>query len=112
MAKELYIGHMSYLATEEDLLRLFSVVGTVTSVHIITDPESGKSKGCGYVRMATEAEMKDAVETLDGALLIDRVITVSEARPQKPKEIKQRGTRGKPVKVPSRFPARSGSQKF
>ena len=96
MAKELYIGHMSYQATEDDLLRLFSVVGTVTSVHIITDPESGKSKGCGYVRMATEAEMKDAIETLDGALLIDRVITVSEARPQKPKEDKPAGTRGKP----------------
>jgi RNA recognition motif-containing protein len=102
MAKELYIGHMSYQATEEDLLRLFSVVGTVTSVHIITDPESGKSKGCGYVRMATEAEMKEAVETLDGALLIDRVITVSEARPQKPKEIRLQGTRGKPRQA-SRF---------
>ena len=98
MGKELYIGHMSYQATEEDLLKLFSVVGTVTSVHIITDPESGKSKGCGYVRMATEAEMKDAVETLDGALLIDRVITVSEARPQKPKEDNPSGARGKPVR--------------
>lgn len=96
MGKELYIGHMSYQATEEDLLKLFSVVGTVTSVHIITDPESGKSKGCGYVRMATEAEMKDAVETLDGALLIDRVITVSEARPQKPKDDKPKGMRGRP----------------
>ena len=76
MGKELYVGHMPYQATEEDLLRLFSVSGTVTSVHIITDPESGKSKGCGYVRMSTEAEMKDAIETLDGAFLIDRVITV------------------------------------
>lgn len=96
MGKELYVGHMSYQATEEDLLKLFSVVGTVTSVHIITDPESGKSKGCGYVRMATEAEMKDAVETLDGAFLIDRVITVSEARPQKPKDDKPKGGRGRP----------------
>ena len=85
MAKELYIGHMSYEATEEDLRRLFAVAGSVTSVHIITDPQSGKSKGCGYVRMATDAEVKEAIESLDGALLIDRVITVSEARPQKPK---------------------------
>jgi len=100
MAKELYVGHMSYQATEDDLLRLFSVVGTVTSVHIITDPESNKSKGCAYVRMATEAEMKDAIETLDGALLIDRVITVSEARPQKPKEDRPKGTRGKPGQAP------------
>ena len=86
MAKELYVGHMSYQAVEEDLRKLFGVAGTVTSVHIITDPESGQSKGCGYVRMSTDAEAKDAIETLDGALLIDRVITVSEARPQKPKD--------------------------
>lgn len=99
MGKELYVGHMSYQATEDDLLRLFSVAGTVTSVHIITDPESGRSKGCGYVRMSSEAEMKDAVETLDGALLIDRVITVSEARPQKPKESRPQGARGRPGQV-------------
>ncbi|BBA69848.1 RNA recognition motif domain-containing protein [Geobacter sulfurreducens] len=83
MAKELYVGHMSYEATEDDLRRLFSVAGTVTSVHIITDPESGRSKGCGYVRMLTEEEAKEAIETLDGALLRNRVITVSVARPQK-----------------------------
>lgn len=95
MAKELYVGHMPYQATEEDLMKLFAVAGTVTSVHIITDPESGQSKGCAYVRMATEAEAKDAIETLDNALLIDRVITVSEARPQKPKENRPGGNRGK-----------------
>lgn len=95
MAKELYVGHMPYQATEEDLKKLFAVAGTVTSVHIITDPESGQSKGCAYVRMATEAEAKDAIETLDNALLIDRVITVSEARPQKPKENRPGGNRGK-----------------
>ncbi|RII31207.1 MAG: RNA-binding protein [Geobacter sp.] len=95
MAKELYVGHMPYQATEEDLRKLFAVAGTVTSVHIITDPESGQSKGCAYVRMATEAEAKDAIETLDNALLIDRVITVSEARPQKPKENRPGGNRGK-----------------
>lgn len=96
MAKELYIGHMPYQATEEDLRRLFAVAGTVTSVHIIMDPESGQSKGCGYVRMATDAEAKEAIETLDGALLIDRVITVSEARPQKPRDNRPGGNRGKP----------------
>lgn len=96
MAKELYVGHMPYQATEEDLRRLFAVAGTVTSVHIITDPETGQSKGCGYVRMSTEAEMKEAIETLDGALMIDRVITVSEARPQKPKDKRPGGHRGRP----------------
>ena len=83
--KELYVGHMSYEATENDLRRMFTVAGTVTSVHLITDPETGEFKGCGYVRMATAEEAKEAVETLDGALLRNRAITVSIARPQKQK---------------------------
>ena len=84
MAKELYIGHISDKATEQDIRKLFSVVGTVTSVHLIIDPETREFKRCGYVRMAADVDPKEAVETLDGALLIDRVITVSIARPQKP----------------------------
>jgi RNA recognition motif-containing protein len=83
MGKELYVGHMSYDTTEYDLENLFSVSGRVTSVHLITDAQTGEFKGCGYVRMSTEAEAKDAIASLDGALLIDKKITVSEARPQK-----------------------------
>lgn len=82
--KELYVGHMSYEATEDDLRRLFTVAGTVTSVHLITDRDTGEFKGCGYVRMATVEEAQEAIETLDGALLRNRPITVSLARPQKP----------------------------
>lgn len=93
MAKELYVGHMPYEATEDDLRRLFAVAGTVTSVHVITDPATGKSKGCAYVRMSSEAELNEAIECLDGALLIDRVITVSIATPQKPKIQKPAGGR-------------------
>jgi len=83
--KELYVGSLSYDATEYDLEKLFSVSGRVTSVHLITDSVTGQFKGCGYVRMSTEAEAKDAVESLDGAMLIDRQITVSIANPQKMK---------------------------
>ncbi|CAH2030027.1 RNA recognition motif domain-containing protein [Trichlorobacter ammonificans] len=83
MAKELYVGHLPYEATADDLRRLFSVAGTVTSVHIITDPATGKSKGCGYVRMAAEEQLKEAIDCLDGALMGDRIITVSIANPQK-----------------------------
>lgn len=86
MRKELYVRHISAKATENDIRKLFAVAGTVTSVHMITDPVSGQFKGCAFVGMATIDEAKDALETLDGALLIDRVIIVSEARPQKPKE--------------------------
>jgi RNA recognition motif-containing protein len=84
MNRELYVGSLPFEATEEDLVRLFSVSGTVQSVHIITDKISGKSKGCGYVKMTSVEEAKDAINSLDGALLDNRKITVSEAREQKP----------------------------
>jgi len=93
VAKELYVGHLPFETTENDLRRLFAVAGTVTSVHIITDTESGRSKGCAYVRMATAEAMKDAIESLDGALVEGRLITVSEARPQKPPQAKPTGPR-------------------
>lgn len=95
MAKELYVGSISPKATEEDIRKLFSVVGTVTSIHLITDPETGQFKECGYVRMSSADETKDAIETLDGALLVNRVITVSEARPQQQKTRKFGAGRGK-----------------
>lgn len=81
MKSELYVGSISFKATEEDLHKLFSLVGTVTSIHLITDSATGQFKGCGYVRMATAEQAKEAIETLDNALLIDKVITVSIARP-------------------------------
>jgi RNA recognition motif-containing protein len=83
--KELYVGSLSYDTTEYDLEKLFSVSGRVTSIHLIVDLKTGEFKGCGYVRMSTEAEAKDAVASLDGAMLIDRKITVSIANPVKPK---------------------------
>lgn len=103
MAKELYVGSLSYQATEYDVEKLFSVIGKVTSIHLITDPKTGEFKGCGYVRMSTEAELKAALE-LDGTLLIDRTITVSIANPQK---MRPQGG-GKPF-TPSRPKAKSGA---
>lgn len=92
MRKELYVRHISARATENDIRKLFAVAGTVTSVHMINDPVNGQFKGCAFVGMATVDEAKEALETLDGALLIDRVLIVSEARAQKPKE--RPGARG------------------
>ena len=85
MSKELYVGSMSYETTEYDLEKLFSVSGRVTSVHLIVDLKTGEFKGCGYVRMSTDAEAKDAIDSLDGAIFLDRKITVSLARKQKMK---------------------------
>ena len=81
MKIELYVGNISQRVTEEDIVKLFSLVGTVTSIRLIRDAVSDEFKGCGYIRMSTIAQAKDAVETLDGALLVDKVITVSPARP-------------------------------
>ena len=86
MGKQLYVTNISFQATEEDMRKLFSVAGTVRSIKLLTDPQTGKFKGRGFVEMATVAEAKEAITTLDEALLIDRQISVVEATPQKPKE--------------------------
>lgn len=101
-SKELYVGKISQNAGEEDIRKLFSIVGTVTSIHLITDAQTGEFKGCGYVRMATAEQTKAAIVDLDGALLIDKVITVSEARPQAPQQKKHPfgGDRRKPSAGP------------
>lgn len=85
MSKDLYVRHISPEATEEDLRKLFAISGKVTYVHMVKDAKSGEFVGCAFVKMSSEAEAKDALVTLDGALLINRTILVSEARPQKPK---------------------------
>lgn len=96
MGRELYVGHLAYETTEDDLRRLFAVAGTVSAVHLIVDPQTGKSKGCGYVKMATAEQAREAIDSLDGALLGGRIITVTEARPQKPPARPSGGRRGKP----------------
>jgi RNA recognition motif-containing protein len=93
MAKEIYVGHISENATEEDVWKLFSVMGTVTSVHLIIDPETGEFKRCGYVRMQSGIDLNEVVETLDGTYLVDREIVVSIARPQKPGMSKSGGNK-------------------
>jgi RNA recognition motif-containing protein len=93
MAREIYVGHISENATEEDVWKLFSVMGTVTSVHLIIDPGTGEFKRCGYVRMQSGVNLEEVVETLDGTYLVDREIVVSIARPQKPGMSKSGGNK-------------------
>lgn len=92
MSKDLYVRHISAEATEEDLRKLFAVSGKVTYVHMVKDAKSGEFVGCAFVKMSSEAEARDAIVTLDGALLINRTILVSEARPQKPKGRQTQGS--------------------
>ena len=97
MAKELYVGHISEQATEEDLRKLFELMGVVTSVHLIVDEQTGEFKRCGYVRMLSEVNLDEVVETLDGTYLIDRCIVVSIAKPQKDRPAKTPYVRRKPA---------------
>lgn len=100
MSKELYVGHLPLEYTEEDLRRLFAVAGTVSYIHLVTDPYSGASKGCAYVKMNSEKAAREAIECLDGAKLEHTTLTVSIARPQKPK-VPGAGSRpGRPARPP------------
>ena len=81
MNKKLYVGNLSYATTEEDLKALFSEIGPVTSVVIITDRSTGQSKGFGFVEMETTKAAQAAIERLHSHELNERTINVSEARP-------------------------------
>lgn len=82
MNKKLYVGNLSYDATEADLQTLFAGVAPVASAVIITDRMSGRSKGFGFVEMETEEGAQEAIEQLHNAMFLQRNITVNEARPQ------------------------------
>jgi len=82
MGIEVYVGHISGTVTEDEVRKLFSVVGTVESVHLVVDPASGEFRGCGYVRMTTEEEAREAIDLLNGAKLGDSLIVVKGAPPK------------------------------
>lgn len=86
MGKKLYVGNLPYSTTEAELSDAFAQCGTVESVRIITDRDSGRSKGFGFVEMATEDEAAEAINRLNGAENGGRKMTVTEARPQAPRE--------------------------
>ncbi len=86
MEKRLYVGSISFQATEDELKEVFSEIGEVESVKIITDSYTGRSKGFGFVEMASEEDAKKAIEALNGTTFMNRSIIVNEARPQGQRE--------------------------
>jgi RNA recognition motif-containing protein len=82
MAKKLYVGNLSYNITEDGLRDVFTPLGEVVSVKIITDAATGRSKGFGFVEMANDDEADKAITSLNGTTVMERAINVSEARPQ------------------------------
>ena len=83
MESKLYVGNLSYSTTEDDLRTLFTQAGTVTSVALIKDRDSGQSKGFAFVEMSTQVEAEKAISTFNGYRLGDRELKVSLARPAK-----------------------------
>lgn len=81
MGKKLFVGNLPYTLTEQGLRDLFSNVGTIESVKLITDRDSGQSKGFGFVEMSSDEEAEVATSTLNGAECDGRKISVAEARP-------------------------------
>lgn len=86
MGVEVYIGQLSGSVTEDEVRKLFSVAGTVASVHLVKNSGSGDLRGCGYVRMSTEDEAIEAIGLLNGALLGERQITVKDVTKQNVKK--------------------------
>ena len=81
MTKRIYVGNLSYQTTENDLTELFEQVGEVQSASIITDRDTGQSKGFGFVEMGTEGADK-AIAQFNGTEVNGRALTVNEARPR------------------------------
>lgn len=79
---KLYVGGINYRSTEDDVRTAFAEAGSVTSVSIISDKMTGRSRGFGFVEMATEEEAQAAIDRWDGKEFDGRMLSVSFARPQ------------------------------
>lgn len=82
MGRKLYVGNLPYTVTEDDLVEKFSPFGRVESAKLISDRDTGRSKGFGFVEMSSDAEAKAAIADLDGTDYDGRPMKVNEAKPQ------------------------------
>jgi RNA recognition motif-containing protein len=89
MSMKLYVGNLSFQTSSEDLQQLFSQAGTVESASVVEDRDTGRSRGFGFVEMASSEEGQKAIEQFNGKELNGRNLNVNEARPRE-----DRGNRG------------------
>src|SRR3712207_355348 len=94
MTKKLYVGNLPYSVTEEDLRTLFGQAGEGSDVAIITDRDTGRSKGFGFVEMATAEGGEEAIRRFNGYSMSNRSLTVNEARPREERSGGGGGGRG------------------
>ncbi|MCP3920037.1 MAG: RNA-binding protein [bacterium] len=86
MGKRLYVGNLSYDSTDDSLRAAFSEDGrTVADVHVMTDRETGRPRGFGFVEMGSDGDAQAAIQALDGSMLDGRNIKVNEAQERKPR---------------------------
>ncbi len=93
MAKKLYVGNLPYGVTDRDLQELFGAHGTVASAQVITDRETGRSKGFGFVEMGSGEAADAAIASLNGQDFNGRTLTVNEARPREERGERFAGSR-------------------
>lgn len=86
MGRKLYVGNLPFSTTEDLLSDTFAQYGTVDTVKIITDRDTGRSKGFAFVEMSTDEEAQAAIESLNGQNFEGRNLTVNEAKPMAPRE--------------------------
>src|SRR6266852_8966430 len=94
IALRLYVGSLSYQTTEQELADLFGQVGQVVSATVITDRDSGRSKGFGFVEMSNDDEAQKAIDQLNGTTLGSRQIVVNQAREKRDNQYGGGGSRG------------------
>ena len=85
MGRKLYVGNLPYSITDQTLHETFGAIGTVDSVNLITDRDTGQSKGFGFVEMSSDSKAQKAIQELNGTTLEGREIKVNEAKPKAPR---------------------------
>ena len=93
--KDIFVGNLDFHATEESLRSLFERYGTVNSARIMTDRDTGRSRGFAFVEMANEGEADQAIAALNGYTLDGRALNVNEARPKPERSFGQGGGGGR-----------------
>ncbi len=83
---KLYVGNLPFTVDEQELKNLFSEYGSVTSVQLITDRDTGRSKGFGFVEMSDDAEAGNAIDEMNGKDFGGRPVIVNEARPRESRD--------------------------
>ncbi|HET9493960.1 MAG TPA: RNA-binding protein [Chloroflexia bacterium] len=95
MAKKLYVGNLPYTTTEQELRDMFSQVGEIADLAVITDRYTGQSKGFAFVEMASDDAAQEAISRFDGQMLGNRAMVVNEARPREDRGDRRGGGGGR-----------------